>query len=95
MLLHPGDLQPKSQTRRIPVRGERSKGWRTRVVGHASESQLNPAACVADKLIFDGIEVLVAIVLASTSATWPSPCGRDVANAFRRVPGLSKHLDLA
>ena len=38
-----GDLVDKSMTRRIPVREERAKGWRTRVVDHETESGVNPA----------------------------------------------------
>eukprot|EP00435_Cladocopium_sp_Y103_P039301 s772_g10.t1 len=41
--LVPDDLLDKSLTRRIPVREERAKGWRTRVVDHETESGVNSA----------------------------------------------------
>ena len=39
--LVPADLFDKSLTRRIPVREERAKGWRTRIVDHETESGIN------------------------------------------------------
>ena len=56
-LLEPGDLEKASYTRRIPVREERAKGWRTRVVDHKTESGINPATVPVDKISHDTIEV--------------------------------------
>ena len=50
--------------RRIPIREEREKGWRTRPVDHFTENGGNPATMPQDKTLFDGLEVLVAIILA-------------------------------
>ena len=91
-----GDLQEVSLTRRIPVREERSSGWRTRVVDHATESGLRPATTPADKVYHDGVPVLVAILLLFMSlgvrmVMWK----RDISKAFRRVPVFFQHLQFA
>ena len=61
--LEPADMQRVSLTRRIPVRELRSKGWRTRVVDHETESGINGATTPADKIKHDTLDVLAEIVL--------------------------------
>ena len=94
--LMPGDIHRKSFTRRIPVREERTKGWRTRIVDHGTESQLNDATEPVDKLVFDSVEVLIAMALMFMAAdVLPKMWKRDISRAFRRVPVYHGHLDLS
>ena len=95
-LLKDEDLHSKSFTRRIPVREERSKGWTTRVVDHETESMMNPATQPVDKLQFDGLDMLVAILLFFLRAdVMPRMWKRDISKAFRRIPVFQGHLDLS
>ncbi len=95
-LLKEEDLYSKSFTRRIPVREERPKGWTTRVVDHETESMMNPATQPVDKLQFDGLEMLVAILLVFLRAdVMPRMWKRDISKAFRRIPVFQGHLDLS
>ena len=79
--------------RRNAVREERSKGWRTRAVDHATESRLNASTYPADSVSHDTIDVLVAILLMFVGAgTRPQWRKRDISNAFRRCPVAAEHL---
>ena len=49
-LLEEIDMDAVTLSRRLPVREERSKGWRTRVVDHKSESMVNPAIQAVETL---------------------------------------------
>ena len=91
-----GDLVDKSMTRRIPVREERAKGWRARVVDHETESGVNPATCLVDKMRHRTLDVRVAILLAFMLAgIMPEQWKRDISKAFRRVPVDAIHLEFA
>ena len=63
---------------------------------HATESLLNGATRMQSKLVFEGIQFLLAMVLTVFAANigvqmWK----REASNAFRRVPVAAEHLDLA
>ena len=95
-LLMPTDIQTVTLTRRIPVRELRSKGWRTRVVDHESESGVNRATVPCDRIQHDTLDTLAAIVLrffdlGCNVSMWK----RDVSKAFRRVPVRSEHLQFS
>ena len=95
-LLVPGDLANKSLTRRIPVREERSTGWRTRIVDHETESGVNTATAPVDKIHHDSIDSLVSILQkfmmhGTTAEMWK----RDISKAFRRVPVAAEHHEFA
>eukprot|EP00435_Cladocopium_sp_Y103_P044779 s1987_g12.t1 len=94
--LVPADLLDKSLTRRIPVREERAKGWRTRVVDHETESGINLATEPVDKIRHDTLDVLSEIVMHF----YRNDCDillwkRDISQAFRRVPIQDSHLEFA
>ena len=90
------DLLDKTVTRRIPVREERSEGWRTRIVDHETESFINEATRPQDRVRHDGLGLLAFIVTALMLAgVLPELWKRDVSSAFRRVPILAAHLDLS
>ena len=94
--LAPNDLVRKSFTRRVPVREERSKGKRTRIVDHATEREINEATQPVDKLYFETVEVLIAMALMFMRADFlPVMWKRDISRAFRRVPVYKHHLDLS
>ena len=59
-------------TRRIPIREERSDGWRTRVVDNLTESEVNVATSPVDKTIYDGLVELVMIIKWFLSPQYPS-----------------------
>ena len=44
------DLTEVTLTRRIPVREHRAKGWKTRIVDHATASLLNGATLSSDRV---------------------------------------------
>lgn len=95
-LLLPQDLVSHTLTRRIPVRELRSKGWRTRVVDHESESGVNGATVPCDRIEHDTLDTLASLVFYffhkdQDVRMWK----RDVSKAFRRVPILSTHLEFA
>jgi hypothetical protein len=50
-------------TRRIPVREELSKGWRTWVVDHETESMINVAAFTQSGVQHDGVGVISMICI--------------------------------
>ncbi|CAE8721468.1 unnamed protein product [Polarella glacialis] len=85
--LEPCDLETKKFTRQFPVREERPKGWRTRLVDHETESGTNPANRPFDKISHDTLNALVTMILLFFQLgveleQWK----RDVSKAFRRVP---------
>jgi len=81
--LLPGDFDPGSFTRRIPVWEERAKGWRTRIVDHKTESMINPATVPVDKISHDAIEVLITMLLLFMyCGVEPLQWKRDISNAF-------------
>ena len=53
------NLDNVTLTRRLAVREERAKGWRTRVVDHKTESGVNYAIDPVDKIKHDTIHNLV------------------------------------
>lgn len=90
------DLNNVTLTRRLAVREERTKGWRTRVVDHKTESGINYAIIPVDKITHDSVDNLVECILYMVKANvevelWK----RDISQAFRRVPIAQKHLDLS
>ena len=83
-------------TRRLPVRELRSKGWRTRVVDHATESEINDYTAVREATQHDGLDVLVWILFQFMLAGVRSAMFKgDISSAFRRLPVLVAHLALA
>ena len=89
------DLDSVTLTRRLAVREEKSKGWRTRVVDHKTESGINYAIVPVDKIKHDSIDDLVECILYMLRAgvqveLWK----RDASQAFRRIPIARQHLDL-
>ena len=92
----PLDVEDKNLTRRIPVREERAKGWRTRVVDHETESLINEATRPADRVKHDSVDVMAFIVVAMLAAgVMVNMWKRDISSAFRRIPIRADHLDLA
>ena len=94
--LQPDDLLSKTLTRRIPVREERVKGWRTRVVHHETESGVNLATVPVDKIRHHSLDILSEIVMAFYRRNcevqlWK----RDVSQAFRRVPIQASRSEFA
>ena len=86
----------KSLTRRIPVREERQAGWRTRTVDHETESRINEATRPADTVRNDSLDILVfMLTFLLAMGVDPEMWKRDISSAFRRVPILATHLDLA
>eukprot|EP00972_Heterocapsa_arctica_P107411 15820862-Heterocapsa_arctica.AAC.1 len=57
------DLDSINVSRRLPVREQKSAGWRTRAVEHKTESGVNLATQPVDKMIHDGLDTLVAMTL--------------------------------
>ena len=89
------DLDEVTLTRRLAVREERSKGWRTRAVDHFTESLVNPATHPVDRVKHDTIDVLVWILLKyMEAACLPLMWKRDIQKAFRRVPIATSYHDL-
>ena len=83
-------------TRRIPVREERQAGWRTQIVDHETESWVNEATRPCDKIRNDTLGILVFVLtFLFAMGELPRMWKRDISSAFRRVPILSAHLDLA
>jgi hypothetical protein len=92
--LRDADLDSGNLTRRIPVREEREKGWRTRVVDHETESMINPATRPCDKVKHDDIGVLAFMVaFLLQQGILPKLWKRDISSAFRRVPIFAEHLE--
>ena len=93
-MLETEDLKNVNFTRRIPVRELRSKGWRTRVVDHASESGINMCTRPQDRVKRDTLDTLANVALEF----YDQDCDirlwkRDVSQAFRRVPVAADHLE--
>jgi len=83
-------------TRRIPVREEKAAGWRTRVADHATESAVNIATSLQDRMRHDTVDVMVWFMLALMNTgggikSWK----RDVKRAFKRVPIARRHSKFA
>ena len=90
------DLSQVLLTRRLGVREERAKGWRTRLVDHFTESGVNPATGARDRIQHDGTDLLVRLVLSTfRRGKVPVVWKRDISQAFRRVPVKESHLDCA
>ena len=82
--------------RRIPIREERSKGWRARPVDHETECGVNPATSSVDSVVYDGISTMVFSALFFTRAgVQPSMWKRDVHKAFRRLIIKKEHGEFA
>ena len=81
-------LKDGLMTRRLPVREWRDgKGWRTRVVDHATESGLNPETAVVHAPQHDTLDVLIWIIFRFMQAgVVGAMYKRDVSKAFRRLP---------
>ena len=89
------DLGAVSLTRRLAVREERSKGWRTRAVDHFTESFINLVTRPVDRVRHDTIDVLIFILKAFLSADIsPLMWKRDVRKAFRKLPVDQSFKDL-
>ena len=89
-------LSEANLTRRTPVREERQAGWRTRVVDHETESLVNEAPRPQDRVRHDSLDLLTFILTSFLCFTLiPLMWKRVVASAFRRIPILAQHLDLA
>lgn len=87
------DLAKCTFTRRLPVREERSKGWRTRMVDHFTESQVNCATVLSDKTQQDSIDVQVVSVLRHVQlGHTPRPWKRDVTKNFRSTTIAQRRL---
>jgi hypothetical protein len=94
-LLEADDLVSKTLTRRLPVREESQRVAHPNC-GSRTESGVNPATRPADKIATDILDVLVLIVMFFLDAgIMPQQWKRDISKAFRRVPILAAHLDLA
>ena len=83
-------------SRRLPVREEREAGWRTRIVDHKTESEVNCATQPSDKLAHDTIDVLVSMLrMFLVAGLMPVLWKRDIGMAFRRLAIATQHLDLS
>ena len=83
-------------SRRLPVREERESGWRTRIVDHKTESEVNCATQPSDKLAHDTIDVLVSMLrMFLVAGVMPLLWKRDIGMAFRRLAIATEHQDLS
>jgi len=90
------DAVDKLLTRRLTVREERAKGWRTRVCDHCTESGLNLAVQAVDRPTHDTLDVAAAMLsYAASRGVHIQFWKRDVSRAFRRIPLWPGHQDLA
>jgi len=86
-VLEPGDLSTKLLTRRLTVREERAKGWRTRICDHCTESGLNVCVQPQDRPLNDNLDVMAGILcMLADLGVHPQFWKRDVSRAFRRIP---------
>ena len=86
----------KVLTRRLAVREQRKSGWRTRVVDHATESEINENTVTGEAPQHDSLDVLIWIVFAFIVAGKPGGMFKaDVSKAFRRVPVAAHHMALS
>ena len=86
------DLSKVLLSRRIRVREERSKGWRTRIVDNMKETGLNPATAPVDSVKHNIIDSLVfMLIFFMQLGLMPEMWKRDVSRAFRRLPILACH----
>ena len=80
------DLLDKTLTRRIPVREERSNGWRTRVVDHFTEGGPNLATVILMTVVNGSVCNLVDMAKVMLAANVsPRFWKRDISKAFRRL----------
>ena len=80
------DLDECNLRRRIPIREERAKGWRTRPVDHMTECLVNPATLVHDKASYDSVHVLVVTLLSFMAHNCrPRMWKRDVEKGFQEI----------
>ena len=92
----PHDASHLSLTRRIPVREERSKGWRTRVVDHSTESMVNAATVPCDRIKHHTLDDLADMVMCFFESNCQVSLWKvDISQAFRRVPIKSEHMQFA
>ena len=85
-----------SYCRRIPVREERSSGWRTRAVDHESENLTNSATSPTEAIVNDTVDDLLAVLLMFLEAgIQPKMWKRDFSKAFRRLGIRAEHLQFA
>ncbi|CAK0791838.1 unnamed protein product, partial [Prorocentrum cordatum] len=90
------DLGAATLSRRLPVREQRSRGWKTRVVDNKTESGVNEACRAQQKVAHDGLDVLVLMLLQfARHAVAPRMWKRDISRAFRRLAIAAQNLDLA
>ena len=98
---HPQPMQvdgkfTKSYCRRIPIREEKSSGWRTRPVDHMTESGHNAATSPGEAVRNDSIDVMLFIILQLLAYGFqPRLWKRDFSKAYRRLGIFWKHLPLA
>ena len=76
------NLDEVTLTRRLPVREERSKGWRTRIVDHATESLLNLSTYPQDKVSHDTVDVFMFILLQFLAALQTPKCPKQPMTCF-------------
>ena len=90
------DYTSRTFCKRLPVREERSKGWRTRVVDEETDSGVNPATVPVDSTHYESADVLIAIVLEFFHYKVPIRMWkRDISKAFRRLLLRAAHLPFA
>lgn len=74
-------------TRRLPVRGLRSRGWRTRVVDHMTESFINRVTLPSDAPRHETVDLVIWMGGRGCSKT-------DIKKAFRNLPINPEHFKL-
>ena len=83
-------------SRRLPVREEREGKWRTRIVDHKTESEVNCATQPTEKLSHDTIDTMATMIkLFVNGSAIPHMWKRDISKAFRRLPIQADHLALS
>ena len=87
--VHHFDLSLISLTRRLPVREERPKGMRTRLVDHFTESGVNPATRPQDTLTHETVDHFISLLVL-----YMSVC-RSAHVEARRSTGFPESLHQA
>ena len=92
-LLGGTDLDKVSLTRRLPVKEQKSSEWRTRVVGHKTESGVCPTSWSKQVLRCGPLHAIAFMItyLVKKKVT-PVIWMRNVGRAFRRLPVKAQHL---
>ena len=94
-LVEDSDLDSLLFCRRLTVREEREKGWRTRCVDHETECGLNEATQPTQRTGNGSVLALIQALLFFFAVGLDARCWkRDISKAFRRVPVCADDLDL-